>query len=640
MMQKIRSENNADRKRSRRFFQNCIINLFGSVLCILIVVHISYASTQNEPGLKGYYSNQSSYNVTEIVKNSKLNVVVGAPTDFGLTDSIRASIYYTPESDDFDTIRNKHNYLLLNSLDRLMPDDPMELYFRAFVTPGYNETGSSLHLRPAPHFNHTQASFIHPWMRHPFFKTISETEKSMSMIVFSPKLFRSFNTQVPTGSNDGALWQGRGVNYSFTAGVGANYGPLIVVIRPSFNYSENREFIISERPRLEGLSPYAMALSNIDMPERFGENKLESFNPGDSFIQLDYFGIAAGFSNQRIWTGPALYNPLILSYNAPGFLHAYLGTSEPFRFRYGQIETKWYWGGLRESDYFDDDPLNNLRYITGLNLSYSPGFIPGLHLGMNRTAFSYYPQDGLGASDIFMVLRRSQRDNVNNPQEVYHIMTSFFGRWLFPDAGFEMYAEWGRNDNKRRLRDLLAEPELNRGYVLGFIKSFQLSQKRRLLLNAEVTNVENSNVASQSRRFNTWYEHQVIRQGFTHEGQVLGASVGPGSSTQQMRLGYYDSWGYLGVSGKRVAMFNDRYHRYKETYRNLHRWPQFWFMVDRHMVQMNYGFHGMIFLPFGLELQMDYHIVNIENRDNLYRRDLKNYHFQVTVRYNLWGSIL
>jgi hypothetical protein len=608
------------------------------VIGIIIAVNIPYAKGEINIiniGKVDFQSNfyahlsDSLHKVTEIER-------------FHYNDENQDSIYTSSNlfqlQDEFDKPNIRINYYSLYSLDRLMPDDPMELYVRAFVSPGYYETEPSLLIRPTAQNLHYGLGFTHPWVKHPFFQVANETERPFSFLVFSPKIFRSLNTEIPSGANDGALWQGKGVNYTLSTGVGAKYGPLTIVFRPSYHYSENREFNLSIYPSLNGLSPYAMPLSNIDMPQRFGEESLESFNLGDSFIQLDHFGFAAGFSNQRIWTGPAVYNPLILSYNAPGFLHAYIGTKDPFRFRYGQIETKWYWGSLRESDYFDEDLQNDKRYITGLNFVYSPNILPGLHFGINRTAYSYFPDNGLGVSELLMALRLSQTDNETDPQKVYHTMTSFFVRWVFPDAGFEMYTEWGRNDNKRRLRDLFAEPELNRGYVMGFIKSFHLSHKRKLLLNTEITNTENASVASQGRQFNTWYEHRTIRQGFTNDGQVLGASIGPGSSTQQVRLGYYDSWGYIGVSGKRVAMYNDRFHRYKETYRNLHRWPQFWFMIDRHMVQMNYGFHGIVFLPFGLELQMDYHVLNIENNNNQYLRDVKNNQFQFTVRYNLWGS--
>ncbi|MDX1642318.1 MAG: hypothetical protein R3220_11505, partial [Balneolaceae bacterium] len=206
----------------------------------------------------------------------------------------------------------------------------------------------------------------------------------------------------------------------------------------------------------------------------------------------------------------------------------------------------------------------------------------------------------------------------------------------FPQAGFELYAEWGRNDNRRSLRDFISEPEYNRGYILGFLKTFHLTDTRSLLLSTEFTNIENSSVTSTFRDFNTWYEHEVIQQGFTHQGQSLGTGIGPGSSTQVFKLSYYEKRGMLGVSMQRVAMHNDRFHRYRDTYRELYPYPEYWFMVDRHEVQMNYGFHGLLFLPYGLELQLDYHIGKFENRYNIYQRDVTNRLLKVTLRSNVW----
>lgn len=524
-----------------------------------------------------------------------------------------------------------HSLQRIAKLDRHMPDDPFELYTRSMTAAGFTQ---SFMLRPSYTLDETVYA-LHPWSDHPFFRRNYTDSNHASIIFYSPKFFRSFNNEIPMGNNDGALWQGRGSNYQFSLGLGASYGPLTIVLRPQVVISENREFELSPRPRLEGLSRFAMPLMNSDIPERFGEDSISRLDFGDSFIELAYRGFAAGFSNQRMWTGPAIYNPLILSYHAPGFLHAYLGTQGPYEFRYGRLETKWFWGGLRESDFFDEDPNNNLRFVTGLAFAYSPQILPGLHLGFTRTAFSYYPKEGPGVMNALMAFRLSQPDSVDDPDESFHSMMSFFGRWVFPTAGFELYAEWGRNDNKRRIRDFIAEPELNRGYVLGFIKNFNIASNRILQINTEITNVENSSVTSQQRDFNTWYEHDVIRQGFTNRGKVLGASIGPGSSTQIMRLSYYERRGMLGLSAQRVAMHNDRFHRYKETYRSLHPWPEFWFMIDRHIIQMNYGFHALYFLPLGFEVQLDYHIAKFDNRHNLYNRDLTNNHFMTTLRYNL-----
>src|SRR5690625_5658695 len=80
----------------------------------------------------------------------------------------------------------------------------------------------------------------------------------------------------------------------------------------------------------------------------------------------------------------------------------------------------------------------------------------------------------------------------------------------------------------------MAEPQLNRGYVIGFIKRFTLAPEHKLALNTEITNLENSSMAATKRDFNIWYESEMIGQGFTNQGQVIGAGIGPGSSTQQV----------------------------------------------------------------------------------------------------------
>ena len=41
----------------------------------------------------------------------------------------------------------------------------------------------------------------------------------LKLKLFGPEWFNSYNTTAPYGQNDGALWQGRGYNTSFTTGV-------------------------------------------------------------------------------------------------------------------------------------------------------------------------------------------------------------------------------------------------------------------------------------------------------------------------------------------------------------------------------------------------------------------------------------
>lgn len=528
------------------------------------------------------------------------------------------------------------------TLNRITPGDPMELYMRAVFPDDEHGNLPSYLLRPVNIHQYKQqtGAEVHPWLDHSYFSEQSLYESNFEYRLYSPVLFTSNNSELPMGQNDGILWQGRGTNYFMTAGAAVQYGPFTAVFRPQFAYSENLDFTveqfdISVHPRYGGLE-FQMYLTHADIPLRFGDNTLSEFDLGDSFIQVEYKGFAGGISNERIWTGPAIHNSLIFSNHAPGFLHGFVATNEPYSTSWGNFEGKWLWGGIKESEFYDEDPANDLRYVSALSMNYSPSFIPGLYIGFTRAAYSYY-NDGISASDLFIVMRPSQSSHITDPDEAYFSMMSFFTRWIFPKANFELYAEWGRNDDKRRFRDFLAEPELNRGYVLGFLKNFEISSMRRLLLNVEVTNLENSSVTATNRDFNIWYTNPVIGQGFTHKGRVLGAGIGPGSSTQQIHLHYYDTWGMAGVSARRIAHHMDRHFKNEDYFRSFARWPQFYFLLDRHEIEIRYGFDLLLFLPYDFELEAGYRIGKVENRYNLRGVDIDNYQYSFTLRYNFSG---
>ena len=541
------------------------------------------------------------------------------------------------------------------SLQTLMPGDPFELYVRSILPAGHqNETPSYL-LRPAilKGYKHIfQERHRHIWQDHLFFTQFDDVENASNINVFAQEIFYSHNNKRPAGFNDGALWQGRGFNMAITTGVSMHYGPFRAVIRPVFVHSENRDFELSDDPQYPGISTYGIALTNADIPQRFGEEGLSQFDLGDSYIEFEHSGFSGGFSNQRMWTGPAVHNPLMFSTNAPGFLHAFAGTSKPYAIPGGRFEGRLFWGSLRESDYFDENPDNDLRFLTGFVFSYSPEFVPGLYVGMTRVAYSYYG-DGLSASDLFMAFRPSppkpNADEVN-PDDVHFSKSSFFIRWAYPRIGFEAYTEWGRNDDRRRIRDLFMEPELNRGYVLGVLQRINVGRWGSVLLNGEITNLENSSVTAQYRDNNIWYANDQIRQGFTHRGQVLGAAIGPGSSTQVASASFYHKYGKIGFSLARVALHNDRLFVNRDYYQS--RLPRDWMSIRRlHEIEIRHGLHGLLFLANNFELQFDIYTANIENINNQYDRprpggpaddilfDERNVQISFTLRYHLVGYL-
>lgn len=193
--------------------------------------------------------------------------------------------------------------------------------------------------------------------------------------------------------------------------------------------------------------------------------------------------------------------------------------------------------------------------------------------------------------------------------------------------------------------EIFIEPELNRGYVLGFIKRFHAGSSGRVILNGEITSLENSAVTAQFRDFNIWYTHPVIQQGFTHRGQVLGASIGPGSSTQNIRVTYVDRFGLAGISLGRIVHQNDRLFKNSEYYQFT--LPRQWMTLRRiHEVEMYGGLHALVFLPLNFEMQLDVRYGLIENRHNQYIRtqevdfediffDEPNWNLHFTLRYRI-----
>ncbi|MEX2456038.1 MAG: hypothetical protein WD381_01940, partial [Balneolaceae bacterium] len=503
----------------------------------------------------------------------------------------------------------------------------------------------------------------HPWQDHPFFKRKGSFYSTgpVSYDIFTPRITYSRNTQYPGGQNDGAFWQGRGDNTAYSLGAKIQYGPIEVAYRPEFGYITNRVYDTYPSPPFfqypEALSEYAQGLARIDQPQRFGEDNFPWYHHGQSYAKVRYFGASAGISTENMWTGPALYNPLTLSNNAPGFFHAFLETDGPVDTPIGGLEAKIFWGGLQESDFFDNDPTNDLRFINGLIFSYTPSFFPEFSIGFSRTFYEYYPDDGLSFSNLTRVFQGFTEDRFSREQEIQLVnessprtvtadevihMFTFFGRWMVPNHGFEAWFEWGKNENSNDKRNIFTERVQTRSYVIGFLKRIDINDRHWATFDVEFTQLENLENPT-SLDYPVWYESLLVNQGFTHQGQVLGAGIGPGSNSQKLNLSYYNKWGKLGASINRVVNNNDRLYRHVDHIRRNqkkilrdhwdHDIPQYPNLYDLFDTEYRFGMHLLAFLPYNFEIQADIHASYYLNHYNIVNNDSRNTHTAITLRY-------
>ena len=462
-----------------------------------------------------------------------------------------------------------------------------------------------------------------------------EEEAKMSKIVrfYTPVTKLTYNNNFPLGQNDGALWQGRGTNTIISAGGYVSYGPISASIRPNFIYSSNQDFTLSRWPSPDGISEYGYEFSLIDYPQRFADEPIKKIDPGQSWIRAEYNEFSIGLSTANMWLGPAIYNPVLLSNNAPGFPHFFIGTHEPYSTKIGSFEGKLFWGRLKESDYFDEDNSNDLRYLNGVVFTYSPSFAEGLHVGFSRMFVKPVTDSGLSFGDYFLALQRMKHDPSSDIDRLQ--MTSLFSRWKVPDYGFEFYMEWTRNSAPESFRDLLLEPEFSRVYTLGFVKRFTLAPEHWLTLNFEMTQLERPR-SVEFRYSQPIYRSDAVIQGYTNEGQIMGAGIGPGSNSQKVHLSYYLPYGMFGVSFNRIVHDNTRLY---ENYRVIGVRP--WGIRNPRIVnevEFRYGVNAIVFALNRIELQVDLYrtkffhhehgVLDFEN-PNVYNTNL-----QFTLRYN------
>ncbi len=403
---------------------------------------------------------------------------------------------------------------------------------------------------------------FNPWGSYAIFPATSP--KKFNLI--SPTIGTIYNTGMGRSYNDGSMWNGKGGNAYFKAGF---YGQIKVskksylsyTFSPVVFYSQNKYTPIPDQEFDK--SPYSYPfLERLDYVERYGNSGFASVNAGQSEVKYVYGQFAAGATSQNYSWGPAVFNPILMSQQAAGFPQVNLGTNAPVDIKIGRLEGKVIWGVLAESDYYDDDPNNNRRYITGFTGGYRPSFIKGLNIGLHR--IMYREWEGMDVKDAFSAFLNTSPvydeqlgEYVTN--DVYDQMASISIRWNRPELGLEMYTEYARNDFPGNLKEFLRNPDRSRAITIGVSEAFEINNGSTIKLLYENTTLS----ANQLQMFNvfsspTYYVHNILKHGYTHDGQYIGAGIGAGSNTHIMQAQYFNQNGMFGVSAQRIR-FNDDY---------------------------------------------------------------------------------
>jgi hypothetical protein len=361
-----------------------------------------------------------------------------------------------------------------------------------------------------------------------------------------------WNSGYPSGDNDGLLWAGRGVSQLLSGGATLRAGVLSLTLAPEVSWSENKWF--ATRPTgyagpQQFANPYYPGF--IDLPQRFGAGPFATWGPGQSSLRLEGFGVAAGLSTESYWFGPGIRNAILMTNTAPGFPHAFIGTARPVDVWIGDVEALVLWGRLERSQYAY---LQNHPLFEALMLTYAPRWTPGLSLGLGRLSLQAWKD--LQFADWFAFFRSPSigSDAVNAED---NRLVSVFFRWVFPESGAEVYGEWAREDSERDIYGFIHDPDHSQAYQVGLAKVFRVGSGL-LRANVELIQLQNRRNIANFRGVPVYYIH-ANGVDVTNRGQLLGAGVGPGGSSQTLAIDWFHRGGRIGGYFERVLRNDEWY---------------------------------------------------------------------------------
>jgi hypothetical protein len=398
-----------------------------------------------------------------------------------------------------------------------------------------------------------------------------------------------FNSHHPYNRNNGSMIPNRGYQHIISPGIYAEIGPLSIQLKPEHLFSQNKDFEgFGEGPN--GHYPVIWAerynlWNTIDMPERFGESSISKTLIGQSSIRLNFKGLSLGVSNENIWWGPSIRNSIMMSNHARGFKHITFNTTKPFKTKIGNFEWQVISGRLESSGFLPANSdfqyagtniyvpkvnqlgeTNDWRYLQGYTITFSPKWVSGLSIGFIRWVQGYSAlfkgkyrwMDGSPTwFPAFSNLFRKNDKSVDYETQTNQAAGLFF-RWLWKDSKAEIYADFHHNDSKENIRDLLLDSDHSRAVTVGLQKVFEINNDN-YLFSWEWTQMEQT-ASKLLRNAKWWYMHEYTYDGYTNEGEVLGASIGPGSNSHFFALNRIRDKEKLGIALEIIDHDNDFYH--------------------------------------------------------------------------------
>ena len=482
-------------------------------------------------------------------------------------------------------------------------------------------------------------------------KTTQIKTKSSAVIQYLPfGMEQQYNTHHPYGWNDGSMIPARGITGKISGGISASFGKISIQVQPELVISQNQKFETFFTQNFDTTwSRYYQWLNRSDLPEKFGDKTYVKIFGGQSSIRYNSGNISAGISTENLWWGPGTRNTLVMSNNAPGFLHLTFNTTRPVQTKFGSFEWQIIGGILSNSGILPPEsnrrytnatgflynPKNNeTRYITGMVLSWQPKWVKGLFVGFAKASYLY--KSDISVADLLPLEGIIKSANEKSGRKAS--LGSLFARYVMPEEKAELYIEYGRNDKSPNLINLVSDHSYPRAYVAGMRKLFPAKQNSFIEFSAEFTQMQLPE-ESLIRTAQSWYTHDYVRQGYTNMGQVIGAGIGPGSNSQMISIAWVKGIKKVGILFERVIHNNDFYYNAFEESKDFRRhWTDISTTVSADWAYKRFLFSARVAMIRSLNYEWWYFdYLPLTSGANYFRNgyDVLNFHANFSFSYRL-----
>ena len=350
---------------------------------------------------------------------------------------------------------------------------------------------------------------------------LNNSQKDLSIQFFH---HARFNLARPFGQNDGAMKQLKGQQHIAGLQVSGEAKHVEWSIMP--------QFFVQAPFREKFKSTPQLASSTVAF-----KNKLFNFR----------------FSNAPFVWGGSHIDHLVMGFNAPGFRHLGLRSEKPLNIFLGKLKFDLVAGKLDPTAIGEMNengvylpliipPDLFRRYFNGISLSFQPAFFKNSELGIIRQY--QLPRNDLdfipGIMNRYLpvlsgITKKSiggtLEDSVRRDQQI-----SFFYTLQIPTQKVRFSIEYGWNDHKWHLRDLLLSWPHSAAYIISFKKLFKTSKGYDDLV-VEYVNMRQQ-LEYSVRDAGDWYVHSGSPLGFTQKGQVFGVASSNGIGVNKLHMSF------------------------------------------------------------------------------------------------------